>query len=149
MRDNSELYSCFPHTKLTVCSFVFSCLMKQRFFSNHVTDCSTTLLIQTTVSITITRPANVSCFFFSPSSSVPTCFQTVLLSLSAARWSFAPCPSVGVYVSISLRAADPCVPLLPHFPPHTGISAKSTFFVFSAPLISSCFVLLLAAPDLA
>lgn len=36
-----------------------------------------------------------------------------------------------------------------YFPPHPGVQAKSTFFVFTTPLISSCFVPPLAAPDIA
>lgn len=52
---------------------------------------------------------------------------------------------VGVYASISLRAVVPLSPLLLHFPPLPRVSAKSTLFVFTAPLISSCFV----PPDIA
>ncbi len=71
------------------------------------------------------------------------------MSFSEALGLFSLHPIVDVYASIPLTAVDPRVPLLLRFPPHPRVSAKSTFFVFTAPLISSCFGPPLVAPDIA
>lgn len=70
-----------------------------------------------------------------------------LCTLALRLFTYHPIP--GVYVSASLRAADLRISLLLYFPSKPSVSAKSTPLCFRCPAIGSCFVLPLAAPDLA
>lgn len=144
--DNSAPLLLFPCTKSTLCRFAFFCNIRQRGWCiNKGSSGLNKLLIWTMAVSKSTGRLAVNIFHsllvrFVRRSRRPSIWHCGVFTLS---------PFAGCLYCNFLRAAGPRASLLLHFPVHLeSFGAKLTFFVFTAPLISSCFVPPTAAPDI-